>query len=399
MVNASRDYGSNFSAGRAAQNRVDTVARRGVTLHALTLCSLSPHRKCRPNTNSSGRAPPAASTRCTRRVHPRRSGPIRGRPLVGAPVLRSPQVGLLGVLVALSVVLTLTAGSHVDALTGQTVNNFLNKYTLLQMATDASGFAIMGVGATIVIIAGGIDLSVGAVYAVSGVTMAMVLRAAGPMGPVADGRPGPRHLHRVSLLCGLANGIMVIGLDVHSFIITLGTMWILRGLAFVTSHAESIILPGRLTNVVRAQMGTGRGPLSGADAGHVRGHRARRRLPVAHGHGPSRLRGRRQPRSEPLCRPQRQTRHARRVRALGAVGGHRRLPWRRLLRIVDFVRCQRVRTVRDRVGRRGRRESDRAARAARSAPCWARCSSSSSDRPSARCTSTRTTNGSSSAPR
>ncbi len=174
-------------------------------------------------------------------------------------VLRSPQLGLLGVLVALSVVLTLTAGSHVDALTGRTVNNFLNKYTLLQMATDASGFAIMGVGATIVIIAGGIDLSVGAVYALSGVTMAMVLRAAGPMGPVATVALGLATCISVSLICGLANGIMVIGLGVHSFIITLGTMWILRGLAFVTSHAESIILPGRLTNVVRAQMGLAEG--------------------------------------------------------------------------------------------------------------------------------------------
>ncbi len=174
-------------------------------------------------------------------------------------VLRSPQLGLLGVLVALSVVLTLTAGSHVDALTGETVNNFLNKYTLLQMATDASGFAIMGVGATIVIIAGGIDLSVGAVYALSGVTMAMVLRAAGPMGPVATVALGLATCIGVSLICGLANGIMVIGLGVHSFIITLGTMWILRGLAFVTSHAESIILPGRLTNVVRAQMGLAEG--------------------------------------------------------------------------------------------------------------------------------------------
>ncbi|HVB31861.1 MAG TPA: ABC transporter permease [Gemmatimonadaceae bacterium] len=174
-------------------------------------------------------------------------------------LLRSPQLGLLGVLVALSVVLTLTAGSHVDALTGRTVNNFLNKYTLLQMATDASGFAIMGVGATIVIIAGGIDLSVGAVYALSGVTMAMVLRAAGPMGPVATVALGLATCIGVSLICGLANGIMVIGLGVHSFIITLGTMWILRGLAFVTSHAESIILPGRLTNVVRAQMGLAEG--------------------------------------------------------------------------------------------------------------------------------------------
>ncbi|MDE3126750.1 MAG: ABC transporter permease [Gemmatimonadota bacterium] len=162
-------------------------------------------------------------------------------------------------LLVLGVVLTLMAGSHVDPLTHQTVNNFLNKYTLLQMATDASGFAIMGVGATIVIIAGGIDLSVGAIYALAGVTMAMVLRAAGPMGTVPTVLLGLGTCIAVSLLCGLANGVMVIGLGVHSFIITLGTMWILRGLAFVTSQAESILVPNVLTNVVRAQMGLSEG--------------------------------------------------------------------------------------------------------------------------------------------
>ena len=57
------------------------------------------------------------------------------------------------------------------------------------MATDASAFAIMGVGATIVIIAGGIDLSVGAVFALSGVVMAMVLRELGPMAPFATVLP------------------------------------------------------------------------------------------------------------------------------------------------------------------------------------------------------------------
>ena len=217
---------------------------------ALTVMEVPPEHQPAPAAPSASPNPPAAPGAS--------STQSAGRSWLRS-LLRSPQLGLLGVLVALSVVLTLTAGSHVDALTGRTVNNFLNKYTLLQMATDASGFAIMGVGATIVIIAGGIDLSVGAVYALSGVTMAMVLRAAGPMGPVATVALGLATCISVSLICGLANGIMVIGLGVHSFIITLGTMWILRGLAFVTSHAESIILPGRLTNVVRAQMGLAEG--------------------------------------------------------------------------------------------------------------------------------------------
>lgn len=172
-------------------------------------------------------------------------------------VLHSPQLGLLLVLFVLATALTLAAGSHVDPQTGKTINNFLNTYTLIQMATDASAFAIMGVGATLVIIAGGIDLSVGAIYALAGVAMAMVLRAAGPLDPVATVFLGLGTCLTVSLLCGLANGAMVIGLKVHPFIITLGTMWILRGVAFVISRAESILVPTALTAVAKAPLGLG----------------------------------------------------------------------------------------------------------------------------------------------
>src|SRR5689334_5020261 len=170
---------------------------------------------------------------------------------------RSPQIGLVGVLTGLGIALTLAAGSHLDRLTGATVNDFLNPHTLIQMATDASGFAIMGVGATIVIVSGGIDLSVGAIYALAGVSMALVLRAVGPMGDFATVAVGLGTCLFVALLCGLANGLMVIGLGVHPFIVTLGTMWILRGVAFVVSHAESVLVPAALTKVAKARLGLG----------------------------------------------------------------------------------------------------------------------------------------------
>lgn len=172
-------------------------------------------------------------------------------------LLRSPSAGLIIVLLALGTILTLVAGTHVDPISGTTVNNFLNAHTLIQMATDASTFAIMGVGATLVIIAGAIDLSVGAVYALAGVVMAMVLRALGPMAPVPTVLIGLGTCMAVAFLCGLANGIMVVGLGVHSFIITLGTMWIFRGIAFVLSHAESILVPTALTDVAKAPLGLG----------------------------------------------------------------------------------------------------------------------------------------------
>ncbi len=172
-------------------------------------------------------------------------------------ILASQQAGLVLVIVLLGAVLTAFAGTHPDRVTGLPVNDFLNSYTLIQMATDASFFAIMAVGATMVIISGGIDLSVGSVYALAGVAMAMVLRAVEPSGTFATLAIGLGVSLAVGVLCGLANGAMVVGLRVHSFIITLGTMWILRGIAFVVSGAESILLPPPLTRVAKASLGLG----------------------------------------------------------------------------------------------------------------------------------------------
>jgi ribose transport system permease protein len=172
-------------------------------------------------------------------------------------LLASQQAGLVAIILLLGAVLTAFAGSHVDRLTGQNVNNFLNPNTLIQVGTDASFFAIMAVGATIVIISGGIDLSVGSIYALAGVAMAMVLRAHGAGSGGATFLLGLVVAVGVGLICGALNGLMVVGLRVHPFIITLGTMWILRGIAFVSSSAESILVPRVLTDVAKASLGLG----------------------------------------------------------------------------------------------------------------------------------------------
>jgi ribose/xylose/arabinose/galactoside ABC-type transport system permease subunit len=170
-------------------------------------------------------------------------------------LLASQQAGLVAIIVLLGAVLTAFAGSHVDRLTGQPVNNFLNSHTLIQVGTDASFFAIMAVGATIVIISGGIDLSVGSIYALAGVAMAMVLRGAAPGSGGATFALGLAVAVGVGFVCGALNGLMVVVLRVHPFIITLGTMWILRGIAFVGSNAESILVPRVLTDVAKASLG------------------------------------------------------------------------------------------------------------------------------------------------
>src|SRR5439155_18171026 len=95
-------------------------------------------------------------------------------------------------------------------------NKFLNAQNLAQLAKDTSFVAIMAVGATFVIISGGIDLSVGAIYALASVLAAMVFRSFGPDGPQAATSPwisvpfGMLICLGVAVFCGLVNGGMIV---------------------------------------------------------------------------------------------------------------------------------------------------------------------------------------------
>ncbi len=142
-------------------------------------------------------------------------------------------------------------------------NKFLNAQNLAQLAKDTSFTAIMAVGMTVVIISGGIDLSVGAIYALASVLGAMVLTRYGPgspgeMSPVLGLLLGGGACVGVAALCGLVNGGLVVALRVHPFIITLGAMAILRGVAFVSTKGQSIGgFPAELRDIVRFEMGDG----------------------------------------------------------------------------------------------------------------------------------------------
>src|SRR3990170_3886737 len=128
-----------------------------------------------------------------------------------ARFLRAQQSGLALVILALGVLLTV-AGAYVSQATGQRVNPFLNSHTLVQVATDASFFAIMAIGMTMVIISGGIDLSVGSIYSLSAVTMAITLNVLGTTEPAQSLVLALVLCLGIGLLCGLANGLMVVRL-------------------------------------------------------------------------------------------------------------------------------------------------------------------------------------------
>lgn len=143
-------------------------------------------------------------------------------------------------------------------------NKFLNAQNLAQLAKDTSFVAIMAVGMAVVIISGGIDLSVGSIFALASVLGALVLRHYGPDGiggatsPTAGVVLGALTCIGVGGLCGLLNGGLIVLLRVHPFIITLGAMAILRGIAFVVTKGQSVGgFPAMIRDVVRFEVGNG----------------------------------------------------------------------------------------------------------------------------------------------
>jgi len=120
--------------------------------------------------------------------------------------------------------------------------NFLKITNLRNIANQIAVISIIAIGMTMVIIAGGIDLSVGSLVALSAVIAARLIR------DYADGREaGFAGLVACSAgaigLCGAAgaiNGAFVTGLRIPPFIVTLAMMSIASGLAFMVTEGETI---------------------------------------------------------------------------------------------------------------------------------------------------------------
>ncbi len=179
--------------------------------------------------------------------------------------LLAQESGLLLVIVLIAAGLTMFGGTKprrvLDAQTGAwttvEVNKFLDIENIVLVAKDASFIAIMAVAMTAVIVMGGIDLSVGSIYALAALMGAMALRALqaqwlgvaydSPSLATEGGAPllvsaavGIGVCCLVGAACGALNGALVVGLKVHPFVITLGTMTVLRGLVAVSTRGLSV---------------------------------------------------------------------------------------------------------------------------------------------------------------
>ncbi|MGA7816738.1 ABC transporter permease [Caballeronia sp.] len=128
----------------------------------------------------------------------------------------------LGSLVMLVIVFSATSSAFMSLGNGMTV------------ALQVTSIAYLGIGATCVIITGGIDLSVGSVLALSGVAAAMLVKAG---VPVPLGMLGGVI---VGAICGALNGIFVTRMGLPPFIATLGMMLVARGVALQVTGARPV---------------------------------------------------------------------------------------------------------------------------------------------------------------
>jgi ribose transport system permease protein len=94
--------------------------------------------------------------------------------------------------------------------------------------------AIMALGQMLVIVVGGVDLSVGSVMGLSGIILGLVLQAGYSLWA------GVAAALAVALLCGFINGIAVAWLKLSPFIVTLGMLSIARSQALILSNNKMI---------------------------------------------------------------------------------------------------------------------------------------------------------------
>lgn len=110
---------------------------------------------------------------------------------------------------------------------------FFNIVNITNILSQNATVGIVAVGMTFVIIGGGFDLSVGAIFAVGAVVFARFADPAGLWGAAGL-------VLIASVICGIVNGLVVTKLKVNAFVATLGTGSIFGGAAYIFSNSAPI---------------------------------------------------------------------------------------------------------------------------------------------------------------
>src|SRR5215218_2349770 len=155
-------------------------------------------------------------------------------------VFRAPEWGLAAGIVAVLGVIFMVDPSR----------NFFSAYSRQTMLHEVALFGVLSIGAAVVIIAGGIDLSVGSVVALSAVVSAKLMKnwlwsdptgTTPPPDAVIAGAMALTLL--MGLVIGLGHAFMINRLSLPPFIATLATMAGLRSLAMILCKNRSINVP------------------------------------------------------------------------------------------------------------------------------------------------------------
>jgi ribose transport system permease protein len=158
-------------------------------------------------------------------------------------ILRSDYIGLLVVLMLLFVVF------------GTLSDRFFTLRTFTTVANQVPDLAVVAVGMTFVLIAGGIDLSVGSVLALSSAFLGVGLS----VWDMSFGTASAMALS-AGLLCGLLNGVVSVSFSVPSFIVTLGMLEIARGGAYLVTGSRTAYIGAAIEPVGAPLPGLGLSP-------------------------------------------------------------------------------------------------------------------------------------------
>lgn len=123
-------------------------------------------------------------------------------------------------------------------------DKFLTADNFLNVLRRSSVNAIIAVGMTAIIISGGIDLSVGSMMALAGMTGAWTMLKLGSGNLTAGAMFIGTLVGMVAgTLCGFLNGMLITRLKLPPFIVTLGTMSAFRGISYVMNDGQPYNVP------------------------------------------------------------------------------------------------------------------------------------------------------------
>jgi rhamnose transport system permease protein len=179
------------------------------------------------------------TTAVTQRQEPAGAPPGAGSRRLTERVFRIRESGIIAVLLVFVAVTTSIQPS------------FLNEQNLQFLLINTTVFALLALGETMVVVSRNVDLSIGSVLGLSAYVSASLF------GP-HPGIPVPVVFLvglGIGLACGIGNGLMVAIGRVPSLVVTLATLYIIRGIDILVVGGNEVVaqsLPNSFTNIPRA---------------------------------------------------------------------------------------------------------------------------------------------------